>query len=260
MKRLFLILLALIYSTHTFAECGMSGLSIYPKTKEISQSSLFLIEGYLMDQELVRSFMAEGKAFLETVDGERVELILEEILEGQMALTQALFRPNQELKLNETYFLKFSNVEDLERYHELTQYNPDKGERERVAWTVTKSKMKRIPKKMNLFFENTTVEYYGCGPAAYAFFDPENSGDEEIWFRTELHDKSNNSSRTYILTEWLGKIAVGHGMCSGGFRFNNEGEYKVRFTAMNIDGKKASVTPWNTFESPYKNSSDPFGL
>ncbi|SHJ25627.1 hypothetical protein SAMN04488096_1224 [Mesonia phycicola] len=48
-------------------------------------------------------------------------------------------------------------------------------------------------------------------------------------------------------------------MCSGAFAFKKEGKYKVRFTPMNIDGKKSTTTDWITFESPFMNDKSIFG-
>ncbi|MDW7695334.1 hypothetical protein R9C00_27900 [Flammeovirgaceae bacterium SG7u.111] len=171
-----------------------------------------------------------------------------------MDLTQAVFKPSIKLELNKKYFLKFSHLTESENYHELTRYNSSNAEHEPVAWEVTESHSPELNLNLSLKFVQMEVEYYGCGPAAYAVFQPNNLPESEVWYKTEVYDETTKTSSTFIIGARTGIIRVGHGMCAGGFTFNNEGSYKVRFTPMNIDGKKLNTTKWKTLESPFKNS------
>lgn len=260
MKKLLLFTILLFSIQSSKAECTMSGMTYFPEQSTISQNSLFIIQGYAFSQKIIKSFSENRRAYLESENGEKIDLILEEVLIGQMSLTQAIFKPSEKLELNKKYFLKFSNLTEKETYDELTRYNSAKKEYEPVAWEVTDAKADQLNSEFNIKFENTEVEYYGCGPAAYAIFDLENSSGMEIWYKTEVYDIENKTSTVFIIKEWKGKLSVGHGMCSGGFTFNGDGNYKVRFTPMNIDGNKMKTTEWFTFESPYKNSKNPWGM
>jgi hypothetical protein len=64
---------------------------------------------------------------------------------------------------------------------------------------------------------------------------------------------SPNEKTTFYIREWEETLDVGHGMCSGAFKFKKEGDYKVRFTPMNIDGISLKTTNWETFKSPLMN-------
>ncbi|SHG11417.1 hypothetical protein SAMN05444483_1054 [Salegentibacter echinorum] len=233
-----ILLLFLLFTIHqSSAECAMSGFTYYPEHSAISQNSIFIIEGYSFSQKVINSFKNDREAYLQSEDGEKIDLILKEILIGQMSLTQATFKPAEKLELNKKYFLKFTHLTNKENYNELTRYNRETKEHEPVAWKVTDNNTEELSDDLSLKFEKTDVQYYGCGPAAYAVFQPQNSSDLEIWYRTEVYDEKTKTSTIYIIKTWKEKLQVGHGMCSGGFTFSKDGDYKVRFTPMNIDGK-----------------------
>lgn len=260
MKNTFLIIILLFAIQQASAECAMSGITYYPDQSTISQNPMFIVEGYSFSQKVIKSFENDRTAYLESEDGEKIDLVLREILIGQMGLTQAIFKPEKELKLNKKYFLKFTHLADKENYKELTRYNRETKKHEPVAWKVSRKQTEELNENLELKFEQTDVQYYGCGPAAYAVFQPHNSSELEIWYEAEVYDEKTKTSTIYIIKTWEGKLQVGHGMCSGGFTFNKDGNYKVRFTPMNIDGKKLATTEWKSFESPFKNSKNPWGF
>lgn len=260
MKNTFIILILLFTIHQSSAECAMSGITYFPEQTTVSQNSMFIIEGYSYSQKVINSFKNDRKAYLESEDGDKIDLILQEILIGQMSLTQAIFKPAKKLKFNKKYFLKFTHLTDKENYKELTRYNRERKEHEPVAWKVTNNQTEDLNKNLGLKFVQTDVQYYGCGPEAYAIFQPQNSSESEIWYRTELYDERTKTTTTYIIKTWEGKLRVGHGMCSGGFAYNKDGNYNVRFTPMNIDGKKLVTTEWKSFGSPFKNSKSPWGF
>lgn len=254
-----LILLILIFGVNSsFAKCSMIGMSFFPETKEISLNSMFIIQGYAFSQKTIKSFK-ENKVYLKSENGELVELNLQEILIGQKKLSQAIFCPATELEPNTKYHLKFSENNE-NKTDETSIYELDKKESEKVYWITTNNKsVKSLNSDITLEFEKTQITHYGCGPEAYAIFNIKNNPDSEIWYRTELTELETNEKFVYYIKEWKGKLNVGHSMCSGAFAFKKEGKYKVRFTPMNIDGKKSTTTNWITFESPFMNDKGIFG-
>lgn len=258
MKNILLLFFLIFGINSSFAECSISGMQFFPKQKEISLNPIFIIQGYLTSQKTIKSFK-NRKIYLESENGELIKLNLQEILQGQMNLTQAIFKPSIELKPNTIYYLKYSNQTERET-SEMEQWNPEKKEREKVYWkTSSKKFFKPLSQDLNITFEKTEVIYYGCGPAANAIFAVKNKSNSEIWYKTEVVDLSTNKKTTFYIKEWKEKLNVGHGMCSGAFTFSRKGEYKVRFTPMNIDGKSLKTTDWKTFESPFMNAKNPFG-
>ncbi|WP_299227718.1 hypothetical protein [uncultured Psychroserpens sp.] len=258
MKKIVLLLILTFGSKLAFADCSSSGMYFFPEQKEISISSIFIIQGYYNSQKTINSFK-NRTVYLENENGELIELNLQEILTGQMHLTQAIFCPTEDLKPNTTYYLKYSDQTESETKKMLV-YNRDKEKREKVYWKTTEKKaIKAINPNLKVEFENTAVVHYGCGTSANAIFNIKNKLDSEIWFKTEVVDLSTNSKNVFYITEWDDKLNVGHGMCSGAFTYKNKGKYKVRFTPMNIDGKSLKTTNWIIFESPFMNDKGPFG-
>ncbi|WP_066219844.1 hypothetical protein [Formosa haliotis] len=258
MKKIILLLVLTFGIKTAFADCSMGAMYFFPETKEIGLNSKFIIQGYAFSQKTIKSFK-NRKVYLESEIGELIELNLEEFYIGQMQLTQAIFCPTSELKPNTKYFLKYANqTEDEER--DLTQYNKEKKEREKVYWKTTdKKELETLNSNLKVEFENTEVIHYGCGPSAYAIFKVKNKSESEIWYKTEVVDLSTNLLKCFYIKEWNGKLNVGHGMCAGAFTYNNKGKYKVRFTPMNTDGKLLTTTSWTTFESPFMNDKILFG-
>src|SRR5690606_28868889 len=130
-----------------------------------------------------------------------------------------------------------------------------------VFWKTTSTPMTQLLNpNLKIQYENTEVVHYGCGPSANAIFNVKNKTESEIWYKTELVDLSTNKKTIFYITEWNDKLNVGHDMCSGAFTFESRGKYKVRFTPMNIDGKSLKTTDWKTFDSPFLNDKNPFGI
>ena len=68
-----------------------------------------------------------------------------------------------------------------------------------------------------------------------------------------------NSSQTCKSTIYFlplsesNKLNVGHGMCSGAFKYEREKSYKIRFSPIDINGNDSDTwTEWIAFESPRK--------
>jgi len=237
----------------------MSGMQFFPKQNEISLNSMFIIQGYEFSQKTINSF-SNRTIYLESENGELIKLNLQEILKGEMSLTQAIFKPTKELEPNTTYYLKYTDQTKDEGI-EMMQYNREKKKFEKVFWkTTTKKTIEPLNSNLTIEFEKTEVIHYGCGPSANAIFKIKNKLKSEIWYKTEVIDLTTNKKTIYYIMGLNGKLNVGHGMCAGAFTFSRKGKYKVRFTPMNIDGKSLKTSKWTTFESPFMNDKDPFGL
>ena len=102
--------------------CAMSAMNFYPEQKEISLNTMFIIEGYAISQETINSFK-NRKIFLESENGDLIQLHLQKILKGQMRLTQAILKPTIPLKPYTTYSLKYAN-QTKEESKEMTRYKP----------------------------------------------------------------------------------------------------------------------------------------
>ena len=247
MKKFLIVLLFFLNLKVAFGKCASGGLQFYPEQKEISMNSMFIIQGYAKSQESIIEFYKK-KVYLISENGEQIELKLQKMFKGQKDLTQAIFKPEKELKANTKYFFKNPN-DSIEFY---TQWNSEKKEMEKVHWITNNSKeCEPINTNLNIEFIKTEVIQYGCGPSVNAIFNVKNSSGGEIWYKTEVTNLSNNRTNTYYIKDFDGKLNVGHGMCAGAFAFDRNSKYKVRFTPMNIDGKAINTTDWIEFENPF---------
>lgn len=255
MKKIIFLLLFVLSIKSAFAECTARGMRFFPLTEEISLNPMFIIQGYADSQETINSFKNRA-VYLESEQGELIELNLQEILKGEKQLTQAIFNPVSTLKSNTTYFLKYADQTE-EETKEMTRYD-GVGEG-KVFWKTTdKKSMDDLNSNLTLEFEKTEVIHYGCGPEANAIFKINNKPKSETWYKTEVIEVETNKKTVYYIREWAGTLNVGHDMCAGAFTFKRKGKYKVRFTAMNIDGESLTTTTWITFKSPFVNDKGPF--
>ena len=125
--------------------------------------------------------------------------------------------------------------------------------------TTDKESAETLPPGLKIEFEETQVIGYGCGDAAYAVFKVRKKADQDMWYKTEVVEVGSDKVRTYYLQERNGLLQVGHGMCSGAFKFKRKAKYKVRFTPMNVDGQPLRTTKWIAFDSPYMNQDGILG-
>jgi hypothetical protein len=252
MKKVLVFIIFTFGVNFSYADCAMSGMLFFPENRNISLNSIFIIQGYSMSQKTVESFR-EREIYLVSESGELVLLTLQEILKGQMSLTQAIFKPVSELKPNTKYFLKYSDETKSEML-EMKQWNSESKQMEKVHWQTSEIKSTDlINPSLKIEYEKTEVIHYGCGPSSNAIFNVSNRNNLEIWYKTEVIEISTNITTTFYITEWKNKLNVGHDMCSGAFKYKNKGKYKVRFTPMNIDGESIKTTEWKMFDSPFVN-------
>lgn len=252
MKKLILFIIIILNINFSFADCSSSGMQFFPMSKTISLNPMFIIQGYAYSQQTIESFKNRN-VYLIDENGGKINLKLIEIIKGQMSLTQAIFKVESPLRPKTKYFIRYSN-ETTSEISERKKYNSTINKSEEIFWETNEDEnTELLNPNLKLKFDKTDVIHYGCGPSANAIFEVNNLSKSETWFKTEVIEISTNTKTTFYITSYENKINVGHGMCSGAFTFKNNGKYKVRFTAMNTDGKELKSTEWTTFESPFKN-------
>ncbi|BDD08140.1 hypothetical protein FUAX_05720 [Fulvitalea axinellae] len=239
------------------AECGSSGISVYPSKGEINKNGIIVIEGYSMSQPIIDSLNTKYPVYLES-EGHKVRLRVLETLYGMYSLTQAVLKPEQELQVGKTYRLVIENRREIWLSGPLTRWNSETRKSEPIAWGVKNHVDKKPPVWRTLpRLVGKSVEYYGCGPEANAIFSLDIIGEGTL-IRTEFVNLKTKKVRTYLLKkEHDGQLYVGHGMCSGAFSYTKEGKYKVRFRLMDMSGNMSeNWTAWTTYDSPYRDSGD----
>lgn len=247
MKKLLFLFFLFAAINNCRAECAMSVTSYYPVNRNnISTNSFFIIHGYGMSISTINSFK-DRKIFLESKNGELIELKLKEILTGK-GENQAVFFPISKLSPNTKYHLKYTNETESET-RELSNWNTTTQRREKITWTTGSETKSPLKEDTTFRFIKSESKSYGCGNSSNAIFETNEANVSEIIFRTELLNVTTNKISTFYIFANQKMLQVGYGMCSGGFDLKDNSNYKVRFTATDSTGKAAKTSDWKAFKS-----------
>lgn len=231
MKKLSILFFVFFYSISLFADCTFSGIWVFPKGDEISKNSIIMIEGYAASQQVINNLDGKYPAYLQS-ENHIVRLKVETILEGGFRLTQAILKPQEPLRVGEEYWLKIDSLNEsiskvgLRRTQKVKWVVKNKIDTKKPFWS-SNMRPKLISK---------TYQEYGCGPEIFANFQVKINDASETLVKTEVLDLKNNEKTIYYLSSEDGKIAIGHGMCSGAFALSKNGNYKVRFDLLDASG------------------------
>lgn len=230
-----------------YSKCASSGLYFWPSGQTINENSIFVIDGYATSQEVIAGLGTTYKVYLKS-SGQVVNLKVQETLVGQFSLTQAILRPETKLTAGATYELI---IEKLPKYQEVYRYNSSTNyKKEKVKWTVVNEQDTIAPSwTMTPKFKGGSYQMYGCGPAVNAFFSYSATDNSEILIKTVVKNLSNGVETTYYLEPDSNSIAVGHGMCSGAFTFDNSDDFEVEFSLMDASG---NITKWTGDRHKFK--------
>jgi hypothetical protein len=250
MKKLFLLIAANVISVSLWAKCASSGLYFFPSGPYISSNPVIVIDGYATDQQTIRDLSGKHAAWL--ISGkEKIKLIVQETLEGQYGLTQAVLKPEHPLKKGMNYKLHIDGIPKKKAEAMLRRYQDDKWTT--VSWTVSRGEKKFAKPEWASTPVKSGEEYtmFGCGPAVYVNFDVSVRSEGQYLVKTIVADKASGKETAYYLPVENGKIRIGHGMCSGAFNFAANSTYSVYFQVMNEKGDVSLISgrPMS-FEAP----------
>ena len=232
MKKLSILFFVFFYSFSLFGKCGNSGIYVFPSGDEITKNSIFMIEGFARSQKTIKSLKQGNQAYLKS-ECHIVKLRVENIHIGSYGLTQSILKPEEDLIVGEEYFFKIDSTGLINPMYKIGAYGRP------ISWKVKDEIDNEKPfwsSEMRPKFLNTSHIEYGCGPETFAHFQVKINDASETLIKTEVMDLKKNEKTIYYLTSKDGKIAVGHGMCSGAFALRKNGKYKVRFDLMDASG------------------------
>lgn len=232
MKKIFILVFAVFLSTHLLADCMAGGIRVFPDNFEICKNSIIVLEGHIMSQKTIKSLKLENRAYLNS-GNHRVQLKVINLYEGEDDLTQAILKPQEELKVGQEYTLELDSLGDDDHLYKIGKYNQP------ISWKVINKVDTKKPSwksGMRPKFQKTSFTAYGCGPAVYAHFRVSIHDKSETLVKTEVMDLSNKERTIFYLSPRDGVINVGHGMCSGAFVFRENVQYKIRFDLMDASG------------------------
>jgi hypothetical protein len=259
MKPLFLLLLALTSSINLYADCSWGGLYVYPQTDTINANSWIILEGYTYNKKILDSLNPGFDIYLEA-DGVKTPLTEKYRFQGDNELTQVVLIPNNNLEVGKIYYLKIINRTTEEEVI-IDKWNEISNESEAIHWNIRPANDTTAPKMLKAprLIDKSTI-HYGCGPAVNAVFEISTKDQSLIFVKTQLVDTLTSKTSTYMLSlnntlsrNKPDKLRVGHGMCSGNFRYKANGKYKVRFCLYDSSGNTTGEwSEWIAYDSPYE--------
>lgn len=244
MKNLITSLIFLFIATYAYSDCTSKGICVYPSGETIPQNGAVIIEGYFFSEPHIDSLDGTYKAYL-TSKGHSVKMKLKGIYPGGFRLTQAVLVPTEPLIVGKTYHL-YVEIDQGKSLMGLTKWNLETLRSGPPMWRVIEgAETENLTMESKAMLVGAEVVHYGCGPSEYTYFQmPKAEGKSDYWVKTELIDLTTGEATVYHLTHENGRVEVGHGMCSGGFKYPSEGKYEVRFKWMDISGRESKH--WST--------------
>lgn len=242
------LLLFLLFPVTLFADCSSSALYVMNLGTELPQNSIFLLEGYGTAQEVVLGLNSDYPAYLIDEDGNTVPLKVELTHVGMFELTQALLAPEDKLVAGKTYELRISN---LPEYAERSFHKSGEKWDQKPKWLIREGTDSRAPISLHApIFRHSEFKSFGCGPAVNAIFDVEYEEEGEFFIEVELYNISGDTTHTYLLAAGARYLEVGHGMCSGAFRYLRGDKFEVRFRGVDYAGNRSAWSEKLSFTNP----------
>lgn len=237
-------LFSTLYVENSFADCSSSGFSVFPRTNSISTNPIFIIEGYVISESVVRN-LNNGNAIYLTSGNDTIPLTVIKTLKSQFHLTQAILKPISNLILGKSYKLNIDNLDEYEKRD---------FDRDSIAWIVNDvlDVQKPIWSKFPSYKSKQMV-FFGCGPEVYVNFCACISDNSPVVVYAKVKKLNTQSFSDYYLNPDSCTIQLGHGMCSGEFDFEEGQEYEVTFSLMDASGNISDELQSIKFISPSKN-------
>ncbi len=248
-----IVVLGLIIHSNLLAKCGACKVLVTPKD-EINQNTMIMIEGHGLCSKLVEKLNVKHPIYLET-DKHRVKLKVLQINKGMFLKSQVLLKPTSRLLDGKIYSLKIDNLDENKKQYFL-KWNDQKEKFTNFFWKASNKKLDKQkpkwetkPKLLNI--HNAT---FGCGRNVHVVFDLKFKDKSNVFIKTELYNLKTKKSKIYLLTPTMdSKLYVGYSKCSGEFKFEDNGKYKIRFSLIDIFGNTSDWSDWIEFKTPFKN-------
>ncbi|MBK9981060.1 MAG: hypothetical protein IPP15_01315 [Saprospiraceae bacterium] len=236
MKEFLIVILILLSSGKSKADCPLSSMEFWPAGTTIYENSLIVIDGYHLSNKIIVQLNHEYPIYL-TSGNLKVELKIKEITYGEAGLTQAILLPVKELIPGNEYQLNIDNIPSIDMPF-INHRNPDTEKYEFPIWKVIKGRDVQIPRwKIRPKEVKKTYVQYGCGPETYVYFNFQAVDQSEILIRTSVTSLSSNKTIVcYLRPDKNEVLKVGRGMCGGAFSFEDGEKFEVTFNIMDASG------------------------
>lgn len=221
-----------------YSKCGSNGIDVFPTKTEINKNSIFLIEGFASSQKIITLLNKDYKIYLQS-GNQKINLKVTETLVGDFQLTQAILKPEFPLEIGKEYILKIDN---LPKYETLNKFYNYSFKSKPIIYKVTSNVDIEKPTITKKPYElKKSYIPYGCGPQVNVIFSFLADDSSQLLVKTKFKNLVTNKITTFYILPKDNKLSVGHGMCSGAFKYDNNMAYEVEFNFMDSSG---NITKW----------------
>lgn len=236
MRNLLFVFAALLSSFVVSAKCASNGLTVFPHGNTIAPQGIIMIEGYARSQDVINGLGKQHAVYLKS-KSHTVKLLVQEVLVGEMQLTQAILKPATSLRKGETYQLHIGNLPADES---LVLHNED-GTTSPISWKVADAPPKPMLTSAPKYVDQSYIEY-GCGPSVYMNFMVPVHNATPFLVKATVKTENGTEHSYYIQPEADGRAQLGHGMCSGAFVFMPGIKYTASFALLAAGGELSGPT------------------
>ncbi len=229
------------FADNCFASCSSMGINVFPRTRTISNNSIFIIEGYLSSQSVITN-LNKGNAIYLSSGKDTIPLTVIKTLKSQFRLTQAILKPSSKLISGKNYTLHIDNLDEYEKADFLS---------DSINWTVSDITDNQKPVWSKLpSYSSKGMIFYGCGPEVFVKFCACISDNAPVVVYARVKNLKANSISDYYLNPDSCSVQLGHGMCAGEFEFEQGQAYEATFSLMDASGNISTETQPVKFISP----------
>lgn len=240
----FLLLYICIFSTN--ADCGSSGLQVFPSGEVLYPNSLIMIQSDWSYEKVMRGLGDEIPVYLGN-EKHTIHLLVNEVCDTETGYFQVFLEPKSKLPVGEKFQLYIEN-HNIEWIDMRSIY----GFPQNFEWRVSDREKLNPPSfSSKPRFVECVFNAYGCGCEQNAVFQFKTTNKSDILFLAEVVNVETNETQMAYIPPKENKIFVGRGMCGGPFGFEFHKKYKVRFRIRDSAGNfSKDWSNWIEFKSP----------
>ena len=239
---------ALMIQVNVFARCASNGIWCWPSADVVNPNSILILEFYGSSREVAEGLDDRYPVYLKA-GNQKLRLNVIEKPDGGFMLTQRVMKPEAALTCGVRYELVIENLEAAHRNY--LKWDSQDQKFTSYSWMVSEKKDTTPPAWTGQpTFLSKSYSMFGCGPAKYVHFAVSTADTSPVFAKTSLKNLATGKISTFYLQIEEGRIAIGHGMCSGAFKLDDGTSYEVSFVLVDASGNISIVAQQVQFRAP----------
>ena len=253
MKYFLTIISILLITQVCDAKCG-GAIEVYPRGKTVNTSGHIIIEahGWSKSHELLNQLGGKYRIYLFS-DFEEIDLVKKDFKRGDKSWSQVLLTPIRELTVGLEYVLvaEISNPDD-ELYLNLKRM-PRHGGMGRARWTVVENSTgTKTSNSIETTLKSSRIQKFGCVPAVENSYTTNDEIKNDQFILTQILEIESGKLTEFYVIKTNDELRVGHGMCSGPYKFAQNNSYKIRFS-LDYLNEITDEMNWVNCPNPWEN-------